>query len=261
MFVQACALIMCIAPWSLGVQGTIVVRDVSDTCVSREIFFSPPHLPLTTVHLYQMLQMFLRIFHYIFSQYNLPSWSNTLYFQVHYDDTACICGNYCVFAGFQQTCVHYSDFIFNPSRNFSDTSHSKFRLHNTNWPLCSSCILQTSESLHQTYAYLQFCHAGVWPIHTHLCRWRWPFAHAHLSSGHLSWKSLFEMPWLLDCSLKCFFTISCWFVRWSRSSLFMAYPTVHTRRVDDLWIAFVPIGRKERSDFIRLIYRCRLLHF
>ena len=24
----------------------------------------------------------------------------------------------------------------------------------------------------------------------------------------------------------------------------MAYPTVHTRRVDDLWIAFVPIGKK-----------------
>ena len=31
------------------------------------------------------------------------------------------------------------------------------------------------------------------------------------------------------------------------SSPSMAYPTVHTRRMDDLWSAFVPIGKKERS--------------
>ena len=41
----------------------------------------------------------------------------------------------------------------------------------------------------------------------------------------------------------------------------MAYPTVHTRRMDDLWIAFVPIGKKERSVRFNLICRCRLLQF
>ena len=29
--------------------------------------------------------------------------------------------------------------------------------------------------------------------------------------------------------------------------IFFGLPTVHTRRMDDLWIAFVPIGKKERS--------------
>ena len=53
---------LCVSPVVFGRQGTIVDRDVSDTCVSREIFFSPPHLPLTAVHLYNMLQMFLQIF-------------------------------------------------------------------------------------------------------------------------------------------------------------------------------------------------------
>ena len=53
---------LCVSPVVFGRQGTFVDRDVSDTCVSREKFFSPPHLPLTTVHLYNMLQMFLQIF-------------------------------------------------------------------------------------------------------------------------------------------------------------------------------------------------------
>ena len=30
---------LCVSPLSLGVQGTVVDRDVSDTCVSREFFF------------------------------------------------------------------------------------------------------------------------------------------------------------------------------------------------------------------------------
>ena len=55
MFVQACALIYVYHPLSLGVQGTVVDRDVSDTCVSREIFFSPPYLPFNNIHhLYTM---------------------------------------------------------------------------------------------------------------------------------------------------------------------------------------------------------------
>ena len=59
-------------PLSLGVQGTVVDRDVSDTCVSREFFFSPPHLPLTTFTIYTIVfQMFLNL-HYKFSQYMLP---------------------------------------------------------------------------------------------------------------------------------------------------------------------------------------------
>ena len=35
----------------------------------------------------------------------------------------------------------------------------------------------------------------------------------------------------------------------------------NTRRMDDLWIAFVPIGKKERSVRFNLICRCRLLQF
>ena len=139
-------------------------------CILRKIFFSPPHLPFTTFHLYNMLQMFLQIFsnlsfHSTFSHNEATSFNSRCD-----DDTIRICGNYCVFTGFQRTCVYYSDIIFNSGRKFPDTSHSNFRLHNTNWPLRSSCILQTFESLHQSYAYLQLCHAGVWPIHTYLCR-------------------------------------------------------------------------------------------
>ena len=136
----------------------------------EKIFFSPPHLPFTTFHLYNMLQMFLQIFsnlsfHSTFSHNEATGFNSRCD-----DDTIRICGNYCVFTGFQRTCVYYRDIIFNSGRKFADTRHSNFRLHHTNWPLCSSCILQTFESLHQSYAYLQLCHAGVWPIHTYLCR-------------------------------------------------------------------------------------------
>ena len=82
---------------------------------------------------------------------------------MHYDDTACICGNYCVFTGFQRTCVHYSDIIFNSSRNFADTSHSKFRLHNTNCVHRASCkhLKALTRAMHICSCVMQECDPHV----------------------------------------------------------------------------------------------------